>query len=785
MKGPTKNLLSEARHLVEHQFADLHHSSARLTEALAAQHEALRLLEQRWSQGEGDLGAALERALQSNALAGKRSLSLGRNLPRLRTRLHDLFQVQESEQSRHRQIETLYTVIAAANSTLDLDEVLSLVMNAIVRVTGAERAVLMLRDSAGHLTLRASHNLKPELLETPAFQISQGIVNRVASDGEPIITTNAQEDPRFRRRESVISHSLRSIICVPLRLREEVRGVIYADNRVRAGLFSTQDRDLLMALADQSAVAIENARLFAETRQRLQEMNAVYDVSQSITRTLDLEQVLQKITEEVLLAIPAAEKAVLHLVDESGEHLEPKAAAPASPQAVPASWLRVDQGLAGVALREQRPLRTPDAQADPRFIRRSADIGSLLVAPLVVAGRSIGTLTVDSKQKDAFAPGHERFLGSVAGQAAIAIENARLFANLRNKIDEIATIKNYMDNVFSSIASGVISIDLADRITTFNRAAEDILRIRQEHVLQKAWPDALGFLFDEALKERVEQVKAGTRTHLSYEMARNLPQRGDVDLHFRLSPLRDSTQNRTGVAIVVDDLTRQRALEQERERIRQMFQLYVAPSVVERLLMDSSQLQLGGRRREVTVLFADIRGFSTFSHSMSPEQLVDTLNIYLGFAADAILAEEGTLDKFMGDAVMAIFNAPLPQRNHAMLAVRAAHRFQRAITAYHKTISPGQRLSFGVGIATGEAVVGNVGTKQVRNYTAIGESVNLARRLQEGAAASKILLDENAFRQVQDFVEAREIPALQIKGWEEPVTVYELLHLVERKPSPV
>ena len=785
MKGSSKNPLFEARQLVENQFADLRHSSARLTEALAAQHEALRLLEQQWSQGEGDLGTALERVLQSNAVAGKRSLSLGRNLPRLRTILHDLFQAQESEQSRHRQIETLYTVIAAANSTLDLDEVLSLVMNAIVRVTGAERAVLMLRDPAGDLTLRASHNLQPELLDTPAFEISQGVVNRVASDGEPIITTNAQEDPRFRSQSSVISHSLRSIICVPLRLREEIRGVIYADNRVRAGLFSTKDRDLLMALADQSAVAIENARLFAETQQRLQEMNAVYDVSQSISRTLDLEKVLQQITEEVLRAVPAAEKAVLHLVDESGEHLEPKAAAPASPEAVPAGFLRVDEGLAGFALREQCPLRVPDAQADPRFIRRSKDIGSLLVAPLVVGGRSIGTLTVDSKRKDAFAPSHERFLGSVASQAAIAIENARLFANLRNKIDEIATIKNYMDNVFASIASGVISIDLAGRVTTFNRAAEEILRIGQNDVLRKAWPEALGLLFDEALKARIEQVKAGTQTRFSYEMVHQIPRRGDVDLRFQLSPLRDSAENRTGVAIVVDDLTRQRALEQERERIRQMFQLYVAPSVVERLLMDSSQLQLGGRRQQVTVLFADIRGFSTFSHSMSPERLVDTLNVYLGFAADAVLAEEGTLDKFMGDAVMAIFNAPLPQPDHAMLAVRAAFRFQQAIAAYHKTIAPALRLGFGVGIATGEAVVGNVGTKQVLNYTAIGESVNLARRLQEGAAASKILLDENAYRAVQNFVEARRISALKVKGWDEPVTAYELAGLVERKSTSV
>jgi len=138
----------------------------------------------------------------------------------------------------------------------------------------------------------------------------------------------------------------------------------------------------------------------------------------------------------------------------------------------------------------------------------------------------------------------------------------------------------------------------------------------------------------------------------------------------------------------------------------------------------------------------------------------------------------------MGDAVMAIFNAPLPQAAHPRRAVRAALRFQQAIVEHHQVVAPERRLSFGVGIATGQAVVGNVGTKEVRNYTAIGDSVNLAKRLQENAKAGRILLDATAYRRVQPHVEARRLPPLTIKGWEQPVEAYDLLGMVGGRPQP-
>jgi class 3 adenylate cyclase len=159
-----------------------------------------------------------------------------------------------------------------------------------------------------------------------------------------------------------------------------------------------------------------------------------------------------------------------------------------------------------------------------------------------------------------------------------------------------------------------------------------------------------------------------------------------------LAPLKDAQNQTQGVAIVMDDLTETKRLR----AVQDMFRCYVSPAVVDRLPDDPSELRLGGHRQLVTVLFADIRGFTAFSENLPPEELVDVLNQYLSMAATSILMYEGTLDKFMGDAVMGIFNAPLSQPDHALRAVRAAAAMQRAIQDYHSSIGEERGLTFGV-----------------------------------------------------------------------------------------
>jgi PAS domain S-box-containing protein len=525
---------------------------------------------------------------------------LYRRLPPLRQMLSRL-EDQLSREAHRAELSALGDISQVIGSSLDLNEVLGQVMDQIIRLTGAERAILMLVDSdTGELELREARNVDEEALADSTFDISMTIANQVATTGEPVVTMNAQVDPRFRWQDSVIGYNLRSILCVPLRVRGRVTGVIYADNRVRTGLFNDADRDLLATFASQAAVLIENARLF----------------------------------------------------------------------------------------------------------------------------------------------------------------------------ENVTGAKTLMDNVFSSIASGVITRDTEGVISLFNRAAGEILQV------PGAQPT--GVKFNEAfpglarrLHPLLKEVRRRGEPVIGFET--ELPNRDGRRLHLRisLSPLKDSSGEVQGVAIVLDDLTEQRRLESRYE----LFQRYLSPAVIERLPDDPQQLRLGGQRQEITSLFADLRGFTDFSQQHDPEILMEILNQYLSTGAQAVLDEDGTLDKFMGDAVVAFFNAPLAQEDHVWRAIRAALKIQERVTRLHQQLPQAFRLSYGVGISLGDVVVGNVGTHQRLDYTAVGPSVNLARRLQETAAPGQILVSEAVYERVQAHIDARPFPEERAVRIEGTSAVYELLGL--------
>src|SRR6185503_2891433 len=183
-------------------------------------------------------------------------------------------------------LQALAGIGQVVNSTLEIDEVLQIVMDTIVRLMGAERGFLMLRDERGEMGIRIARNWEQESINPNEFAISRTVVERVIEGGEAILTTNAREDPRFGAQESIIAFNLRSILCVPLMVKSELIGVIYTDNRIRTGIFSESDRDLLLAFANQAAVAIDNARLVSSLKRTLEEVtelkNLMDDVFASI-----------------------------------------------------------------------------------------------------------------------------------------------------------------------------------------------------------------------------------------------------------------------------------------------------------------------------------------------------------------------------------------------------------------------------------------------------------------------------------------------------------------------
>lgn len=214
--------------------------------------------------------------------------------------------------------------------------------------------------------------------------------------------------------------------------------------------------------------------------------------------------------------------------------------------------------------------------------------------------------------------------------------------------------------------------------------------------------------------------------------------------------------------------------ERRRRRVTELFGRYSSPEVVRDILAQSerAELALGGEQREITVAFMDIRGFTGFAEGVSPQVVVEILNRHLERMTEAIFAHAGTVAKFTGDGLMAMFNAPLPQADHALRAVRAALALLEG--ARQEGESP---LQYGVGIHTGEAVVGNVGSQRRLEYTAVGDTVNLAARLEEWATPGQILISRATYEQIRDVVRVREIGSLHLRGLQEPVTMYELIGL--------
>jgi adenylate cyclase len=219
--------------------------------------------------------------------------------------------------------------------------------------------------------------------------------------------------------------------------------------------------------------------------------------------------------------------------------------------------------------------------------------------------------------------------------------------------------------------------------------------------------------------------------------------------------------------------------QHEKGRYRKTFEHYVAQSVVKTMLEKGELPKFGGERKELTVLFSDIRSFTTFSEKYQPEVVVNQLSVYLTEMTDIIFKNNGTLDKFVGDEIMAIFGAPYFYENHALHACRTAIGMMQKLREIHHNWTRQNMAIFdiGIGINTGKVIVGNLGSAQLFDYTVIGDEVNLGARL-EGANkmySTSIIISDATFQQVKGYVAARELDNVRVKGKNKPVQIYELL----------
>ena len=515
------------------------------------------------------------------------------------------------------------------------------------------------------------------------------------------------------------------------------------------------------------------------------ELETLYDIARVLNSTLEFDQVLRLVMEQVIQFVNA-ERGFLALINPMTNELDFTIALDKQGQTIDRSAYRNSRSTVIRVVKTREPILTDDAQIDDAFKEQESimayGIRSIMCAPLVVRDHCIGAVYVDSRiNANLFGPKHRELLLAFCHQAAIAIDNARLFADLTRTIRQVNEDKQYMDNIFASIANGVITTDSSGIVTTFNGAAAKTLRMDPKSAIGRHHRDVFAARPQVGISELLQNARVqhehGTMVTNSVDC--DIPGAGEVNLNLYVSALLDTQNNHIGIALVIDDRTELKRSEAQAKQVRRIFERYVHPNVVQQLIKDPMALNLGGETKEISVVFADIRGYTRLSESMAPEEMMNLLNSYLGIMVEEIWHQEGTLTAFIGDALMAIFNAPLLQEDHALRAVRAAWNMRRAVQKYQQDHPQEIPLAFGFGVNTGLGVVGNLGsTGRLQNYTAIGDVVNVAARLQSNASDNNILLNHATFLQVRQYVMASHLAALQVKNKSAPLEVWSLLGLV-------
>ncbi len=278
---------------------------------------------------------------------------------------------------------------------------------------------------------------------------------------------------------------------------------------------------------------------------------------------------------------------------------------------------------------------------------------------------------------------------------------------------------------------------------------------------------------------RVEQVNRSTPTgetrYYTFTALNARRERGWLillvtDITEQGKYLQDLMQSRNELRLL------RRQLTEANEQLDFLLRNYVSPEVADALVQGVLRPEVGGELREISVLFADIRNFTPFAESLPPDEVVATLNEYLAVAVGALHESGGTVNQFQGDNVMALFNAPFRQADHAVLAVKAGVALQRAMAAYRAALPTGRpRLHFGVGINTGPAIVGNSGARWRYTYTALGDTVNTGFRIMAATPADQVWISGTTYKQLGGAFRVEPLPPRRLKGKSRPLPLYRVV----------
>lgn len=666
--------------------------------------------------------------------------------------------------------------------------------------------------------------------------LDKGIAGYVATTGEAVNIPDVYADARFNdATDRQTGYRTRNMLCMPVMSSgDRVVAVAQLLNKVGhlTQPFSTEDEARFAQFAPSIGILLESCQSFYLAARNQKGVAALLKAISSMEQSLNLEVTLQSVMAAAR-SLMQADRSTLWLLDERHQELWSQVRS-ADDSALIDLRMPASKGIVGHVAQTGETLNILDAYSDNRFdVSADQKTGyrtrNILCMPVFnSSSKLIGVSQLINKQQGQFTPLDESFMRAFNTQAGIALENAQLF-------QEISLEKQYQKDILESLSDAVISTDMAGRIVTINEAALKLLgcpvgdsledlpggisQSDEQRVNAKVahqWQAALvgSYLWDviclDRLRDRLQDsLETGARHYVPEQGLRVSIQgprdRGNIEdcalaipsgetyklwgdarqiatperimgwnrsINLTVSPLSDPQGGVRGGLVVLEDISQEK-------RMKTTLYRYMTPGVADRVMALGEDVLMVGERKDVTVLFSDIRGYTTLTEALEAADVVSMLNEYFETMVEAVFHSEGTLDKFIGDALMAVFGAPLALNNHAWSAVCSALDMRRRLVAFNQErLAKGQpELRIGIGLSSGEVVSGNIGSQRKMEYTVIGDGVNLSARLESITKqyGCDIVLSEHTYELCKDMIRVRELDLIRVKGKLEPVKIYELV----------
>jgi adenylate cyclase len=715
-----------------------------------------------------------------------------------------------------------------------LEKVLEAITLKIGQILKAENTAIFLVDyDKNQLWSKVPQDSTQRFLEirTP---ITVGIPGHVASTGQYLNIAETASHPLFSPElEKQMGYKIRNILCMPVvSSKNQTVAVVQLANKAGNIPFNHEDEERFRDFAASIGIILESCQSFYVAARNQRGATALLRATQTLGQSLDLEATLQIVMEQARILMQADRSTLFLYRKEMGE-LWTKVAAAADGINMMEIRIPANRGIAGYVASTGEAVNIPDAYKDPRFDpstdRKTGYVTrNILCLPVFnSANELIGVTQLINKNQGSFTASDEEFMRAFNIQAGIALENARLFEN-------VLLEKQYQKDILQSLSDAVISTDMVGQIVTINDAALELLGCPLGETQTKSnkhlWEQNLiGRLVWEVvpienLQMRLEDsLKAGARHYVPeqsltvglYQVASaenpdatattynsilavrdrtnpkvfipwNQPltpqseffsasevQQLDRSINLTVNPLTNPEGGVRGGLVVLEDISQEKRLKTTMYR-------YLTPHVAEQVMALGEDALMVGERKEVTILFSDIRGYTTLTENLGAAEVVSLLNQYFETMVEAVFNYEGTLDKFIGDALMAVFGAPLPlTENHAWRGVQAALDMRHRLAEFNqrRIIQAQPQIHIGIGISSGEVVSGNIGSRKRMDYTVIGDGVNLSSRL-EGVTKEygcDIILSEFTYQLCSDRIWVRQLDKIRVKGKHQAVNIYELI----------